>query len=846
MMFLAITSRLLWFVLSLFCALICMAYFNPFTYQQLVLANLFPPLRALAGHLPWLITGSVFAIVSTQLVTWKSFLFSPGEKKFLTVSVYFFVLLVPGIVGFAEHQGLSNSLSSGGWGLVWALLMFIPSALNLWKALPKGTWRVQGRSCPRDKDFHLFLSLQWVNLVFVAISTYLLPDHFASILILSTLMSMVLYGLFAFLYRLAERSFDSLMIEWLAFALVLAGSIYYSLSAIIFPSLAFVGPIQKTFSILVAVGFVVLLMDYTLVVMNWRLKTMSLHEVNGLHLLFLPFAPGNSRWWKLTINIPVVLLGMFYLNSQLSQFDWNFLGQKAVVVVGCLFTLANLFWALPVKSPLKFHGTHPYVLGLAALVGFSVRQESIYSLEAGNNLALKMLVSVFTSSQSNLNPDFYRLLQNSTNIPKAVIITPKDIQLAKTPIGERTFGENRNVRSKQNSNEVAEPTPITSEVSHYPIILIVIDSLRPDYLTPYNGQSKITPKIDDFAKESIVFRKAFSRYGATGLSQPSIWVGGSLIHQQYVSPFYPMNSLQKLLEIENYRMAVSRDTILRQILKPSERVQDLDPGVDTQNIDLCQTLPRLYQQMKLQPKGKKGEVPASFFAYTQPQNLHISVLNRISQQQTNQSFPGFHQSYSQALNRLDLCFGEFLAQLKADQLYDKTIIIFTADHGDSLGEEGRFGHAYTIFPEIMRIPLIVHLPAELQNLWQWNADDLVFSTDITPSLFAFLGHEPRHDNWILGQSMFWPKKLSSPRKNFEPYLLASSYGAVYGLLDQSGNELYIVDAINFREYLYDLRSNPPALQSINHELRTIKTKQISDRLSELNNFYNYKGSHEEL
>ena len=42
-------------------------------------------------------------------------------------------------------------------------------------------------------------------------------------------------------------------------------------------------------------------------------------------------------------------------------------------------------------------------------------------------------------------------------------------------------------------------------------------------------------------------------------------------------------------------------------------------------------------------------------------------------------------------------------------LYDDSVVIVTADHGDSLGEDGRMGHAYTLYPEIVRIPLLVHL-----------------------------------------------------------------------------------------------------------------------------------------
>ena len=62
-----------------------------------------------------------------------------------------------------------------------------------------------------------------------------------------------------------------------------------------------------------------------------------------------------------------------------------------------------------------------------------------------------------------------------------------------------------------------------------------------------------TPAIDAFAAESTVFTHAFTRYGATGLSVPSIWVGGMVLHKQYVTPFAPMNTLHALLGRHGYR-----------------------------------------------------------------------------------------------------------------------------------------------------------------------------------------------------------------------------------------------------------------------------------------------------
>ena len=53
-----------------------------------------------------------------------------------------------------------------------------------------------------------------------------------------------------------------------------------------------------------------------------------------------------------------------------------------------------------------------------------------------------------------------------------------------------------------------------------------------------------TPNIEKFARESLVMRNAFTRHGGTMLAEPSIWTGTLHLHNQYIEPFYPMNSLQ--------------------------------------------------------------------------------------------------------------------------------------------------------------------------------------------------------------------------------------------------------------------------------------------------------------
>ena len=268
-------------------------------------------------------------------------------------------------------------------------------------------------------------------------------------------------------------------------------------------------------------------------------------------------------------------------------------------------------------------------------------------------------------------------------------------------------------------------------------------------MSPYNHQVTFTPALERFARESTVFERAFTRYGATGLSVPSMWVGGLVLHKQYVTPFAPMNTLARLLEHEQYAQWISMDNILDVILPPSARRAPLDADVQVADFRLCRTLGEIRGRLD---RLKAGGPPA--FVYSLPQDVHIAAITREGAAPVDDaSYGAFYAPYASRVRRLDACFGEFIDDLKSRGLFDQSLIVVTADHGDSLGEQGRMGHAYTIFPEILQVPLIVHLPSAWAGL-RADTSAPAFTTDLTPTLYALLGHEPRPPAAFFGRPLF--------------------------------------------------------------------------------------------
>jgi arylsulfatase A-like enzyme len=67
--------------------------------------------------------------------------------------------------------------------------------------------------------------------------------------------------------------------------------------------------------------------------------------------------------------------------------------------------------------------------------------------------------------------------------------------------------------------------------------------------------------------------------------------------------------------------------------------------------------------------------------------------------------------YDAGIRSVDEAFGNLVAEMRSRGLYDRTLIVFTSDHGEELGERGKYGwHSHELYDEFLRVPLIVKLP----------------------------------------------------------------------------------------------------------------------------------------
>ena len=404
----------------------------------------------------------------------------------------------------------------------------------------------------------------------------------------------------------------------------------------------------------------------------------------------------------------------------------------------------------------------------------------------------------------------------------------------------RILRENSNIRDTRDHADVQLVNHLTASPTEHPnVFVFVIDSMRPDYLGAYNPRVNYTPNIDAFAHDSIVMHNVYTQYAGTSLSEPAIWSGAMMLHAHYLQPFSRLNSLDTMMHTDGYRMVVSVDEVLSAILPENDDLVRLDNGTKLWNaLELGSTV----RQAKNVLDAPENSARPIFF-YTQPKNVHQFARNDVPSPTSQhwQAPEGMSIRISYEVHWVDNCLGEFFTYLKQRGMYDNSIIIVTSDHGDATGEFGRMSHSTSIWPEIMRVPLIIHLPPKMRKQLVYDDTRLSTLTDITPTLYYLLGHRPISQNALYGRPLFVETKQELDRYPRQDLLLASDVRAVYGILTADGRYLYTTYDSPAQSYLFDLTTDPNAEHSIlTPALKQRYDEEIIEHLHLVGDFYGYK------
>ncbi len=364
------------------------------------------------------------------------------------------------------------------------------------------------------------------------------------------------------------------------------------------------------------------------------------------------------------------------------------------------------------------------------------------------------------------------------------------------------------------------------------LLLVTFDTTRADRLGCYGFEGARTPYIDSLASEGTVFLNTYAQAPQTLPSHTSLMTGHYTITHNVLSNGQRLDdrvlTLAEILSAEGYQTgAIVATAALLSDFNLDQGFETYDDHFDEPGLLAgFKNFFRLISRSKVNPtttrradrvadlagrwlkSAKQKERP--FFLWVHFFDPHAPYVHRrdfAKPDEVSTEENSLQASYINEVAFTDHYLGRVLGDLGRLGLERNTLTVFTADHGESLGEHGYFGHRRELYEEIIRIPLIWRLPFKIK------AGDVIegpaMSIDVVPTVLTLLDVEYRPEAFA-GRDLFaldrsrHRKVFSMAVKLFtkEPIRTALRYGPnKYIRFDErSRNKLFGIDRDPYEEH----------------------------------------------
>ncbi|MCY2929841.1 MAG: sulfatase [Planctomycetota bacterium] len=344
------------------------------------------------------------------------------------------------------------------------------------------------------------------------------------------------------------------------------------------------------------------------------------------------------------------------------------------------------------------------------------------------------------------------------------------------------------------------PQPKTAVIRN--VVLISIDTCRADRLSCYGYARPSTPHIDALAAEGVLFANALTPVPATTPAHSSMLTGS-----------YPPTHGVRMNNGE--RLPDSNVTLAETLKKAGYRTGafvggfpvdarfGLNQGFDTYDGQYTrQRFPDLPADERTAEEvsrpamawlDKNADKP--FFLFLHYYDAHLPYAPPPPYASTFADDP-----YAGEIAYVDHWIGQVIDRLRAIGAYEDTLVIVTADHGESLNEHNETSHGYFMYQSTMHVPLVIRLPHARKGLKEEGNVSLV---DIVPTVLDLAGLEP--PSQVQGISLRGPLEGGALPDRTHPIYGESLWpatfdcGALHGIVE--GPWKYIRSP---RQELYDL------------------------------------------
>ncbi len=244
------------------------------------------------------------------------------------------------------------------------------------------------------------------------------------------------------------------------------------------------------------------------------------------------------------------------------------------------------------------------------------------------------------------------------------------------------------------------------------VILISVDTLRPDRLGCYGYSGGTSPTIDRLAAEGVVFEDAQTSVPLTLPSHASILTGLYPISHGIrdngtfgLSPDF--ETLAEVFKSAGYATAAFVGAFVL------DSRYGLDQGFDVYDDDLTggrQLSAFGYSERTADAVTRAASAwlataKEPFFAFLHYYDPHTPYE---APAEYRSRYP--LSSYNAEIGFTDSEIGRLLAEVDLLGLKERTLVVFVSDHGEGLGEHGEATHGYMVYEPTLRVPFIMRLP----------------------------------------------------------------------------------------------------------------------------------------
>lgn len=310
------------------------------------------------------------------------------------------------------------------------------------------------------------------------------------------------------------------------------------------------------------------------------------------------------------------------------------------------------------------------------------------------------------------------------------------------------------------------------------VVLFVIDTLRSDRLNSYGyTRHETSPHIDALAHEGVRFEQAYAAAPWTLPSMASVMLSRFACEHGALSTRTRMTGkvatlAERLHGLGYTTLGLYANTMIAPEFgfdRGFDRYQESAVNTDVQAAELLKdasAAPFFLYVHSIEPHNPERQAPdhtpgfrdvprnlrdqlhQHYLAYRTATRVDFTANRRVgltdttAEQDRHMAFFSAHlddwsELYDAAVRLADARLGTIVAYCKQRGVWDNTLVIFMADHGEEFLEHGGWTHGQAVYDEQLRVPLIIKLPGAAHR--GEIVDTPVSLVDLLPTVFDWLG-----------------------------------------------------------------------------------------------------------